>query len=113
MKQAVYEKPKMKKVILRNNRAVADGNCWSLQANATQREWFYDYNEGPGYIQFKLEHDNCSGNGKIIEVQYLPKTVGQTPEAVEAVNTINSLLKTTIKDEFTGWGITDDPSQVS
>lgn len=112
MNRLDYEKPKMKKVELRNQTAIA-ANCWSQEANGTNNWWYYDYNEGElGYLQFKLD-DSCSGNGVIMDVQYMPEEIGKTDDAVEAEKYLNSGLKTWIKQEFTNMGITDDPGQVS
>lgn len=113
MKQTMYEKPKMKKVILRNSKAVA-GVCWSEAANTPGKKWFYDYNGSErGYLEFELI-GNCSGNdGSIISVEYMPEDVGETDAAVTALKKLNDELKEVIKFEFGDYGITDDPSQVS
>lgn len=113
MKQIVYEKPKMKKVTLLNNRIIAEDNCWHLEANGTTDWWYYDYNKGEqGYLKFQLS-DNCSGNEPIKNVEYLPENVGATPEALAAEEKLNSELKSIVKFKFLDYGITDDPGKVS
>lgn len=111
MNKLSYEKPKMKKIVLRNDSAIA-ANCWSTAANTPGKDWYYDYNKGElGYLKFEMD-TNCSGNGTILNVEYLPKSVGKTDEAMNAERFLNDNLNTTVKEEFTSM-ITDDPTKVS
>lgn len=66
-----YEKPQMKFVSLQNKETVADGNCWSLDSNNTNKDhkWIYD-NDGDrttGYAWFVTDGKSCGTNNTGIQ----------------------------------------------
>ena len=78
MRMRKYEKPVLRFVNIRNERNIAEANCWSRDANDTTRRWYYDYDNpdtpgGDGYVCFTLG-GSCGGNKfEILEYIQVPE----------------------------------------
>lgn len=107
-----YKKPEVKFVSLRNEKRIANGNCWSKEASNNGKTWYYD-TEGLGYISFTLDQ-NCSGNGTIQNAEPHNYTDETKYLYEQGIKMLNDNLKGAFKEQFTSFdGIEDDPSKVS
>ena len=74
MEKTNYEKPEVKLVSIRNDRAVAN-TCWGGHGNSTT--WYYDIS-GQGYVSFQIGGGKCTLN--LYNVTYYDKQNDESPE---------------------------------
>lgn len=74
MEKTNYEKPEVKLVSIRNDRAVANV-CWG--GHGKPNTWYYDIS-GQGYVSFQIGGGSCALN--LINVTYYDKQNDESPE---------------------------------
>lgn len=83
-KKEIYEKPQMKFVDIRNQKNVAAGSCWSQEASAGGKQWYYDYS-GTGWVQFRLSGNCNASNVAIVKYFNVPESeMGRVLEELQS-----------------------------